>query len=265
MHSIMGSLKKIFFATAAFALVAPAITFAAPIGATHENPLQKDTVDAVVTDILGALQNTIVFLAIVFIVIGGILYIFSAGDERRISLAKGAFLAAIIGLVIGVAAPSLLKEIYSILNAGDSPSAEVNQAASLAVIAVRTLDFLLGIAGTVALIALVIGGIMYLTGGGDESRVDTGKKIFKSAIIGIIIVMISLVVVRTIAGFFTAGAGGAAAGGGNQAGNVAGANDTAVTFPGTTANNTTSTTNNSTNNGLDTLNSMNGNSDLNGG
>ncbi len=198
-------MRKIFFGAMAMLLIMPGMVFAAQIGAEYKNPLTVNTVDGLVTKFLDAMQLSIVTLAIVFIVIGGILYITSAGDEGRIRTAKGAFTAALIGLAIGIAAPSFIREIYAILGASNS-NPVVTQAPRIIDIATNTLQFLLGIAGTLALIAMIIGGIMYLTAGGDESRVDVGKKIFKSAIVGIIIVMASLVVVRAVGGFFTTGA-----------------------------------------------------------
>ncbi len=190
-------------------LFAPISVFAAQIGAEYTNPLRFNTVDGLVTSILNAMQLSIVTLAVVFIVIGGILYIFSAGNESRITLAKSAFTAALIGLAIGIAAPTFLLEIYKILGATNTP-AVVSGAPRIAQIISNVLEFLLGIAGTLALIAMVIGGIMYLAAGGDENRIDTGKKIFKSAIVGMIIIMASLVIVRAIGGFFV-GSGNAAA------------------------------------------------------
>ncbi len=172
------------------------------IGSAFDNPLRYDTVDGLLTSLLSALQATIVVLAMVFIVIGGVMYITSAGNEGRTTMAKGAFTAAAIGLAVAVAAPSFLKEIYKIVGAGPSPSQDVEQAPTIAEIVSNVLQFLLGIAGTIALIAMVIGGIMYLTAGGDENRVDAGKKVFLSAVTGIIIIMASLAIVRTVAGFF---------------------------------------------------------------
>ena len=80
--------------------------------------------------------------------------------------------------------------------------ASVSSALSLSQIALNVLQFLLGIAGVLALIMLVVGGIMYLTSAGDEERIDNGKKIFKNALIGVIIIMTSMVLVRQIAAFF---------------------------------------------------------------
>jgi hypothetical protein len=67
----------------------------------------------------------------------------------------------------------------------------------------KTLDFLLGIVGIIAVIMLLIGGIAYMTAGGDTKRAETGRDIVKNALIGIAIVMSALILVKQIAAFFS--------------------------------------------------------------
>ena len=170
---------------------------------TFTNPLKYDTVEGVLDSILDTLRNIIVILSLVFIVIGAILYITSAGNDKQMTMAKGAITAAMIGLAIGLAAPSFLKEIGTVLGW----DASVNQdalvgAKTLSQIARNVLDFLLSIVGVLAIIMLVVGGIMYLTAAGNEDQLDSGKKIVKYSIIGIAVALASLVIVSQIATFF---------------------------------------------------------------
>lgn len=151
--------------------------------------------------ILDALQGIIVTLSLVFIVIGAVLYIVSAGDEGRIKTAKAAITASMIGLAIGIAAPSFLKEISGILG-WTSTSTAVTAAPTLLQIIRNVLNFLLSLVGVLAIIMLVWGGIMYLTSAGDEKRADTAKSIVKWAIIGIAVALASLVLVTQVAKFF---------------------------------------------------------------
>ncbi len=209
----MCKIRKYFFVGLLSMLVMPlAVAVAAPaqtVSVDYVNPLTKDSVEGVLIDFLNAMQAIVVTLAIVFIVIGAILYIFSSGDEGRLKLAKGAVTAAIIGLALAIAAPSFLKEIYNIIGvrSGSKAQQALNQVAppgtlTLAEIVVNVLNFLLSIAGTLAIIALIVGGLMYLTAAGNEKQVDTGKSMFKSAVIGIAIVMAAMVIVRQVAIFF---------------------------------------------------------------
>ncbi|MFZ1626495.1 MAG: pilin, partial [Candidatus Moraniibacteriota bacterium] len=167
------------------------------------NPLKFDNINALVCAFLSFLQGFIVVLALIMIVIGGFLYITSAGVESRMTLAKNTILGALIGLALGIATPAILKEIGTILGwAGFAACAGVGTVLSLIEIATKVLDFLLATVGVVSLIMLIVGAFMYLTAAGDESRIDTGKSIVKYAIIGITIALAALVLVRLVAGFF---------------------------------------------------------------
>ncbi|MFC1644414.1 hypothetical protein ACFL08_00130 [Patescibacteria group bacterium] len=165
------------------------------------NPLEYETVNELVGSILSTLQGIIVVLSIIFIVIGAILYITSAGNEGRMTLAKGAIVASMVGLAIGIAAPSFLKEIADILGWGQDTDA-FGKSLSLAQILLNLLNFLLGVVGILGIIMLVSSGIMYFFSAGDDSRIETAKGMTKWAIIGIVIALASMIIVRQIAGFF---------------------------------------------------------------
>lgn len=166
------------------------------------NPLKFSTVDGVLTSVLEALQGIIVILAIIFIIIGALIYITSAGNDSRMSLAKGAIMAALIGLALALAAPSFLKEIGSILGWTDVNNATVASAQTFTQIASKVLNFLLSIAGIIAIIMLIFGGFTYLTSAGDESKAEAGKKIALYAVIGIALALSALVLVTQVAKFF---------------------------------------------------------------
>ncbi len=166
------------------------------------SPLAFTTVEGVLGSILSTLQGIIVLISIVFIVIGAVMYITSAGNEKQIGMAKSAITASMIGLAIGIAAPSFLREIATILGWGTTGNAEVDSAQTLAQIATRVLDFLLAIIGVLGIIMLVIGGATYLTSAGSDKKIDTAKAITKWAIVGIVVALAAMVLVKQIARFF---------------------------------------------------------------
>lgn len=186
-----------------FCCVSASSTTSSQTPITFTNPLQYDTVEGVLDSILDTLRNIIVILALVFIVIGAILYITSAGNDKQMTMAKGTITAAMIGLAIGLAAPSFLKEIGTVLDWDASVNQDALEGAqTLSQIARNVLDFLLSIVGVLAIIMLVVGGIMYLTAAGNEDQLDSGKKIVKYSIIGIAVALAALVIVSQIASFF---------------------------------------------------------------
>ncbi|MCW1888539.1 MAG: pilin [Candidatus Moranbacteria bacterium] len=180
-----------------------AATPSAPVTVEIDNPLEYDTVEALLDQVMGTLRNIVVILALVFLVIGGLLYITSAGNDKRISAAKAAVTAALVGLAIVMIAPSFLKEIGGVLGWTDLPS-QASGALSLTEIATNVLNFLLGIIGILAIIMFLVGAVMYLTSAGDDKKAGTAKDIVKYAIIGMIVTFSALVIVRQIADFFVA-------------------------------------------------------------
>ncbi len=165
---------------------------------SFSNPIAQTTVDGVLESVLSTVLGIVATLAVLMIVVGGILYITSAGDPGRIQLAKSAITAAIIGLAIAIAAPTFLQEIYGVLG-GDSGSDRVTGAKSLSAILLETLNVLLGVVGTLSVLMIVVGGIMYITAGGSD-RADMAKKIVIGAIVGLAIAALALVIVNAVAG-----------------------------------------------------------------
>lgn len=179
--------------------------FAGPVfgqGFEYVNPLADSDVNTLLTKFLGSLQTIIGITALVFLVIGALIYITSAGDESRITWAKGAMLAALVGLAIAIAAPLFLREIGTILGWIDPQTTTFGTSLTLTEVLGKILGFLLGIVGVIAIIALVLGGFMYLTSAGDADRADTGKGIVKYAIIGILVALAGLVIITQVARFF---------------------------------------------------------------
>jgi len=162
------------------------------------NPLgDVTTVSALTTNILNNLKTIIATIAIVMIVVGGLMYILSGGEEKNVTRAKSIITAACIGLAIVLAAPSFLQEIYTILGTSATDSS-VSSAVSLQTIAHNVLVFLLSIVGIIGMIGLVVGGAFYLTAYGDEERIKKGKSIITGSLIGIAIAMAALVLVKQI-------------------------------------------------------------------
>ncbi|MEI7425358.1 MAG: pilin [Candidatus Moraniibacteriota bacterium] len=165
--------------------------------ASFVNPLNFNSIEGVLTGLLTALKGFVVTLAIIFIVLGGILYMMSAGDPTMLKRAKDCWTGAVIGLAIVIAAPTFLAQVQEILG-GNLPGSELQGAPTIKDIATRVLSMLLSIVGIIAIISLVIAGSMYMTAYGDDERIKTAKKMGTYAIIGIIVALGSLVAVEQI-------------------------------------------------------------------
>ncbi|MCL2371265.1 pilin [Candidatus Saccharibacteria bacterium] len=64
-------------------------------------------------DVAGLIMNVLVWLvaalAVAFIVIGGIKYVTSGGDEKKVASAKNTILYAVIGLVVALLANVIIR------------------------------------------------------------------------------------------------------------------------------------------------------------
>ncbi len=77
----------------------------------------------------------------------------------------------------------------------------ISDAVSLSTALNAAANTVLGVAGTIALISLVISGLLYIAGafGGNNGAVRAAKKSMTMAVIGIVILLAAVVVLRTIA------------------------------------------------------------------
>ncbi len=166
-----------------------------------ENPIGYSNVNNLLAHVLTAVQGVIATLAVLMLVIGGIMYMTSAGDQGRVQTAKSAITAAIIGFAIALAGPTFLREIYDVLGVtGVSETSGVTGAKPLSQVILDILQVIIGVTGGIAVLMLVIGGILYMISGGDQARSDTAKNTIKYALIGLVVALLSLVIVNAIHG-----------------------------------------------------------------
>ncbi len=164
------------------------------------NPASFSDINGFLTALLTALKGFVVTLAIIFIVIGGILYMLSGGNPGMVKRAKDCWLFSVIGFAIVIAAPTFLKQVQLIMGSNLSGT---ESALSIGQIATNILNFLLSMLGIIATISLVIAGGMYMTSYGDEKQTTAGKNMAKWAIIGISIALISLIAIQQISKIIT--------------------------------------------------------------
>lgn len=152
--------------------------------------------------VLGRLQSLVTYLALLFIVIGAVLYLLAPYNENLTKTAKACWTSALIGLVIVVAAPSILQTLNGIAFNGTFPQS-IEQIPGLKSIVLRMLAFLLSIVGILGIIGLVISGIMYLLAIGDKSMADHAKKAIRYSLTGIALAGGALIIITQIAALIT--------------------------------------------------------------
>ena len=156
------------------------------------NPLgNTKTIEAVLGNIMKYLQGIAGTIAVIFIIIGGIMYMVSGGSKETTERAKKTLICAIAGLAIVLAAPLFYTEIKAVLS-GSSPGSALQQ------LLVNVLKLLLSIVGFLAIISMVVGGIWMLTAVGDEDRYELGKKTAGYSILGLVIALSALIIANQV-------------------------------------------------------------------
>ena len=184
----------LFFLTLIATIFSHGLVKAETIGV--DNPLEYDDVNSLASQIRSYLLMIVGGIAIVFIAISGILYIFAGitGNDNLVGSSKKALLGSVVGLIVILMANILLDEVYFIVLGQQLSFAEL----SIKDILVRLVNFLLAIVGTLAVITFVIGGIWYLFGGADQDKIQRGKQTVKYGIIGIVVALSGIIIIRQI-------------------------------------------------------------------
>lgn len=79
----------------------------------------------------------------------------------------------------------------------------IADATPISVILLRIMNFLLSIAGVVAIIGLLIAGMAYFFATGDTRQAALAKRAAIASVIGIIVVLGALVIVSQLTAFFS--------------------------------------------------------------
>jgi len=178
---------------------------AADPGGFNNPVLVTDSITAFLEAVMVHLQGIIAFLAVMFIVIGGILYMTAGGNQTMITTAKVCVTSSIIGLALAAAGPSFLRQIqFSVYGAVGGPiPININLAPTVGDIVERVLTFLLSIAGILGIIGLTISGLLYIFATGDSSQATKAKEAMKYSVIGIAIAGAALIIVKQVVLFLT--------------------------------------------------------------
>ncbi len=127
MHKIKH--KTLAIAASGAALIAnPVSVLAAPVdpevvgGNTKNNLITSDdkSSDDVVQRIITFLIQAAVAFAIIMLIVGGIRYVISAGNQEKVTAAKNTIMYALIGLIIALLAGFIVNFVFKeVLNSDD--------------------------------------------------------------------------------------------------------------------------------------------------
>jgi type IV secretory pathway VirB2 component (pilin) len=142
------------------------------------------------------------YIAFFFVLYGGFLYITGGSNPSQVEKARKSIFNAIIGLVIALGAVAVTNFIFGNLvgNVGSVGSGAVTGVAQLqgSQLLQRILNVVYFLAGTIAVIVIIIAGLMYVTASGDSGRVTKSKNTLTYAIVGLVIVILAFAITNFV-------------------------------------------------------------------
>lgn len=137
-------------------------------------------------------------LAVLFIAIGGVMYMVSGANKAVTERAKKTIIFAIVGLVLVTAAPLFLSDIQLVLKGGGGTGTS-----ALLTVTTNILRILLASVGILGIMGLLNGSLILLISSGDEKTIEMGRTNIKYSLLAIALATGSLVLLQAIAGIIT--------------------------------------------------------------
>ena len=148
-------------------------------------------------NIADAITKIVTYLLIGYVIYGGYLYIFSSGDPTKAAASKKTITRAFIGLAVVVFANIIISSV-GIAMLGNKGAFDANCATKECVkpetLITNVINWVIGIAGVVSAVYVVIGGIGYITLAGDPNKLQKAKTTIVYSLIGLAIVGLSLII-----------------------------------------------------------------------
>ncbi len=176
-------------------------------GVTDEN-LSK-VVWTVVANIATDITIIAAYAALIYVIYGGYLYMFSEGDPSKAMASRRVLRTAFIGLAITMSANLIFGTIKAILAGGTTGTALVTLQngetvtvpnANAGLLFTDIISWFIGMGGVIAAIFVVFGGISYITANGDAGKIVKAKNMILYALIGLAIVGLAELITSAVAG-----------------------------------------------------------------
>jgi len=145
----------------------------------------------IVLNVLFDLGLAVGIIALVMVIYSGYMYITSQGDVGRLAKGKKSLMSSIIGVVIAMSATVIVNTFKIILNINSNGW---NQGTVTQADVSNAFNWAYGIAGLVAVVFIIKGGVDYLLSAGDPGKVKKATQSLIFAVIGLVIVLVAALI-----------------------------------------------------------------------
>ena len=158
-----------------------------------ENPSSETELTDNIITIAGNIFTDITiiasYLVVGYVIYGGYLYMFSSGDPSKAMAGKKTLLHAFIGLAIVVFSSVILNTIRLVfIGSGNLADCATTGCTDASTLVTNLIQWVIGVAGLVSAVFIVIGGVGYITSAGEPNKLQKSKQTIIYALIGLVIV-----------------------------------------------------------------------------
>lgn len=136
------------------------------------------------------------YLSLGFVIWGGYLYIMSQGDPGKVAKGKRTLIAAIIGTIITMSASVIVNTATVALQI--DKNGDWNQTTDATAQLGNAFTWAYTVAGIVAVVFIIKGGLDYLLAQGDPGKVRSATQAILYAVVGLVIVLLAAMITTFI-------------------------------------------------------------------
>jgi len=146
-------------------------------------------------------------LAVLIFITNAARLVVAGGEEENVKKARNGIMYSILGLLILLVGNTFVENIFYTVDKNVYPTTGVTPTTSIErgieeIVGIT--NFVVSFVGPLLLILILIGGIMYLTAGGEEERMNKAKRLLIAAFIGVIVIYGAFAIVSTVTtGYFS--------------------------------------------------------------
>lgn len=194
---------SIFF----FAAAAQATELPNPLGINCGSD-NRVCIQTLLTNVSRAAIGLIAIVATFMFILGGFLILTAGGSSNKVDMGKKVLQYATIGIVVIMFSASLLQFIFGTVGAKKDILENVNSTAQdvglqntdVTNLTTNLMLIALGLLGIVAVAMMIISGYLWITAGGNDERVRKARAIMFSAVIGLVVVLLSWAIIQYVIG-----------------------------------------------------------------
>jgi|GEM_PF-447483 hypothetical protein len=150
-------------------------------------------------------------IAVLMLVINGAKLVGGGGEEENVKKARNGIVYSLFGLLLFYLGDIFINKVFYVVSKESLPTTGVEPTVNIergVEEIVGITNFIVSFIGPLLMLLILVGGVMYITAGGEEENMNKAKRLIIAALIGVIVIYGAFGIVSTVvSGYFIDPAG----------------------------------------------------------